>query len=151
MKETVKMQLEARELAAIKKLMLGDEGINITSLVEDLCPNPESKDMVSVKVACHLSGLMPKFEPIHGFYKDYNDIYEVEVMSESTILGVCKIKQTKKWHKNYEDTCFKEVSDFKETIRQESITIEKEVVQELGDLNVKIEETKKELPTQANP
>jgi hypothetical protein len=97
-----------REMQAIKSLLIGDSGINISSLVEDLtvgCQTETNVDEMSVKVALQLSGKMPKFEPRIEYVKMYCKIHQVKVVGESSIMGVYTLRYgVNSWKKESDGT-----------------------------------------------
>ena len=97
-------QFTTREMRAIKDLLIGGEGgVNISSLVDDLTSandsNPD-KDVMGIKVALLLTGKVPAFEPYRAYIKNWNTVYTIEVLEESSLNNRLKYRTIDAYKKN---------------------------------------------------
>lgn len=107
----------AREMQAIKSLLIGENGVNIAPLVADLTAAREEEvvntDEMSVKVAILLSGKMPEFKPYVAYKKGWNGLTEIEVVGESSLEETYKLNYTRRWKFNKEKDVWELEKDFK--------------------------------------
>lgn len=97
-------------MQAIKSLLLGNNGVDITPLVQDLTSareEPINTDEISVKIALLISGKMPEFKSYEGHVKDWNQITSVRVLAESSLEGTLKVKYFRRWKFDKESGTYK--------------------------------------------
>lgn len=96
-----------REMNAITALLLSSDGINVDPIIEDMYPqlSDEDKSMFRCKIALLLKGNMPEFKPFTVFRRISNSIaYMYKVESESSLLGICNMRELKKYTKQDDDS-----------------------------------------------
>ena len=105
---TVKQKLNSqpsftqREMNAIAAMLLSSDGINVDPIIEDIYPqvSDEDKSMFRCKIALLLKGNMPEFKPFTVFRRISNSIaYMYKVESESSLLGICNLREIQKYTK----------------------------------------------------
>ena len=96
MKESKKGFVEIPQLTlkALKGLLFTEnEGIDLSSVINDLTPNEEMKDLTAINVALTYKGMKPEIDTSTRFSSDYRNVKCYEFISYSLILGVvnCKV------------------------------------------------------------
>ena len=96
MKESRKgfVEIPRMTLNALKGLLFSnDEGVDLSSIINDLTPNEEMRDLIAINVALTYKGMKPKLDNTTRYDGDYRTIKCYEFTSYSLILGVvnCKV------------------------------------------------------------
>lgn len=96
MKESRKGFVEIPQLTlkALKGLLFTEnDGVDLSSVINDLTPNEEMRDLTAINVALTYKGMKPKLDNATRFNSDYRSLKCYEFISYSLILGVvnCRV------------------------------------------------------------
>ena len=83
-------------LNALKGLLFGNEGVDLSSIINDLKPN-EDDELTAINVGLVYRGLTPEIDKSTRYYRDYMTLVKWEFVGVSLILGVVKVKRFTKW------------------------------------------------------
>ena len=83
-------------LNALKSLLFGNEGVDLSSIINDLKPN-ENDELTAINVGLVYKGLTPEVDKSTRYYRDYMTLVKWEFVGVSLILGVVKVKRFTKW------------------------------------------------------
>ena len=98
MKESRKGFVEIPQLTlkALKGLLFTEnEGVDLSSIINDLTPSEEMRDLTAINVALTYKGMKPKLDNATRFNSDYRMVKSYEFVSYSLILGVVNCKVTR--------------------------------------------------------
>lgn len=104
-KQEIKASFTNREMQAIAAMLLGNGGINVDPIINDLYPNLEdtSKSMFRCKLALMLKGNIPEFKPFEGYRKEASaKVIKYSCISESSLLGIRHYEVIEIWRKSKE-------------------------------------------------
>ena len=110
-KQEIKASFTNREMEAIAKMLLSNDGINVDPIVDDLYPNlaEENKSIFRCKIALLLKGSISKFKPFEGFRKEGSaKIIKYRCISESSLLGIRHYEAIEIWRKDKETNEWKQ-------------------------------------------
>lgn len=91
-----------REMNAIAAMLLSSDGINVDPIIKDLYPQLDDADksVFRCKIALLLKDNMPEFQPFTVFRRVNNStVYMYQVESESSLLGICNLREIQKYTK----------------------------------------------------
>ena len=83
-------------LNALKGLLFGNEGVDLSNIINDLQPN-ENDELTAINVGLVYRGLTPEIDKSTRYYRDYMTLVKWEFVGVSLILGVVKVKRLTKW------------------------------------------------------
>lgn len=88
------VEIPKTTLSALKGLLFDKDGeIVLSSIIDDLTPNKEMRDLFAINVALTFKGLKPNIDTKTRFNSEYRVVRSYEFVSYSLILGVvnCKV------------------------------------------------------------
>lgn len=89
------VEIPQTTLSALKSLLFDKDGeIVLSTLINDLSPNAEMRDLVAINVGLAFKGLKPNIDGRTRFSSDYRSLVKYEFISYSLILGVVNVKKT---------------------------------------------------------
>lgn len=73
MKQNGMVEISAMTLNALKQLLFSEDGVNLTSIVEDLVAGGKNKDLSAINVGLTFKGIKPEMDmsPRWGNFNDY--------------------------------------------------------------------------------
>lgn len=89
--QSVNARFTGREMEAIAAMLLGENGIDVTPIINDLYPDLEEsqKSMFRCKMALMLNGKLPEFQAYEGFRRTGSTtVKKFRVYGESSLLGL---------------------------------------------------------------
>lgn len=90
------VEIPQMTLNALKGLLFGNEGVDLSSIINDLKPN-ENDELTAINVGLVYKGLTPEIDKSTRYYRDYMALVKWEFVGVSLILGVVKVKRLTKW------------------------------------------------------
>lgn len=97
MKQTKKgfVEVPATTLNALKNMLFGNDGVDLTNIIDDLAPNAESRDLTAINVALAYKGVQIDIDKrVHYDYDWNNRFYAYKFVGVSLILGIVKTQRT---------------------------------------------------------
>ena len=85
------VEIPQMTLNALKGLLFDNEGVDLSSIINDLKPN-ENDELTTINVALVYKGLTPKVDETTRYKKDWKRLYRYEYVGLSLILGIVKVK-----------------------------------------------------------
>lgn len=80
-------------LAAIKAMLVSEQGIDVSPIVEDLAVSPDHKDFMFINVALVMKGKKPDIGK-YRYRRDGNLLVTYEATHFSLISGIVSVKKT---------------------------------------------------------
>lgn len=82
-------------LNALKGLLFGNEGVDLSSIINDLKPN-DNDQLTAINVGLVYKGLTPEVDKNPRYHRDWNAIVKWEYLGISLIMGIVKVKSFRK-------------------------------------------------------
>lgn len=87
------VEIPQMTLNALKGLLFGNEGVDLSNIINDLKPN-ENDELTAINVALVHKGLTPKVDETTRYEKDWKRLFRYEYAGISLILGIVKVKKS---------------------------------------------------------
>lgn len=78
-------------LNALKGLLFGNEGVDLSSIINDLKPN-DNDELTAINVGLVYRGLTPEIDKSTRFTNEWDTLVKWEFVGISLIMGIVKIK-----------------------------------------------------------
>jgi hypothetical protein len=88
-------------LNALKGLLFGKEGVDLTSIIKDIAPDENDTDLTAINVGLVYNGLTPEIDKTTRFEQNYDSIVKYEFAGFSMIMGVVKVKRFERNYNHY--------------------------------------------------
>ena len=85
------VEIPQMTLNALKGLLFGKEGVDLSAIINDLKPN-ENDELTAINVGLVYKGLTPEIDKTTRFTNEWETLVKWEFVGISLILGVVKIK-----------------------------------------------------------
>lgn len=88
------VEIPQMTLNALKGLLFGNEGVDLSSIINDLKPN-DNDELTAINVGLVYRGLTPEIDKTTRFTNEWDTLVKWEFVGFSLILGIVKIKISK--------------------------------------------------------
>lgn len=88
-------------LNALKGLLFGKEGVDLTSIIKDLAPDENNTELTAINVGLVYNNLVPKVDERPRYEANYDTLNKYEFVGISLIMGVVKVKMSRKDYNHY--------------------------------------------------
>lgn len=91
------VEIPQMTLNALKGLLFGNEGVDLSSIIKDLASDEDNTDLTAINVGLVYKGLTPEIDKSTRYHRNYMTLVKWECVGVSLILGVVKVKSFTKW------------------------------------------------------
>lgn len=88
-------------LNALKGLLFGKEGVDLSSIIKDLAPDENNTELTEINVGLVYKGLTPKVDENPRYEVNYDTLNKYEFVGISLIMGVVKVKMSRRNYNHY--------------------------------------------------
>jgi hypothetical protein len=88
-------------LNALKGLLFGKEGVDLSSIIKDLAPDENNTELTEINVGLVYKGLTPKVDENPRYEFSYDSLVKFEYVGISLIMGIVKVRRYERDYNHY--------------------------------------------------